>query len=1271
MGKIKWTEEQSKVIYTRNCNLLVAAAAGSGKTAVLVQRIINMIMDEENPVDIDKLLVVTFTNAAASEMRERIGDALSKEIGERGNSIRLQRQLTLLNKASITTIHSFCLNVIKNNFHKVDVDPGFRVADQTEVVLLKNETLEELFEHKYENIKGENLEEKCTGEEFLNLVETYCSNKDDSALLELVLRIHSFSNTAPNPRAWLIEQSEEFNMDKFTNIEDTKWVKILKNNINMELEGQYEQYKDVYNLVCNIEELNAYEPVIREELSIINDLMQALKSSFENFLQELSTVKFGRLPSVRKIENKDAKDKVQKIRNSIKKSLDELSKNYSSITEEDIKSSYIKIYPIIKNLVELVIQFDSLYKLKKKEKGIIDFNDFEHFCLEILIEKDEEGNWIKNEEGIYIPSDTAIELRDKYDEILIDEYQDSNLVQELILNLVSKISEGSPNIFMVGDIKQSIYRFRQAKPELFLSKYNSYSEVNEDSLYKKILLFKNFRSREEVLDGVNFIFKSIMSERVGELEYNEKEALNLGANYENYIEGAELGGDIELHILEKNSDTEKENELDKIGDNFSDELEELDEPTDIAYEAKITANRIKEFIENKEKPFMVLDKETKEYRRVMYKDIVILLRSTVNWSEQFIEEFKKYNIPVYADTSTGYFETIEIKTMLSLLQIIDNPIQDIPLLAVMRSPIGGFSSEDFVYIRENNNNISFYEACINYIEEEETELKVKLKEFYTKINHWRERSLYTPIDQFIWYLYMETGYYGFVGALKGGMQKQANLKVLFQRAREYENTSYSGLFNFINFINKLKKNSGDMGSAKILGENEDVVRIMSIHKSKGLEFPIVFLCGIGKQFNLKDLSSNLLLHHELGFGPDLIDFERRISYPLPVKRAIREKIAVETLSEEMRILYVALTRAKEKLILIGGVRDITNFIKKSYENAQDNRIKVPEFITIKGRSYLDWITMALVKHREVAKDLEKELYRFNKEEICIENTIDDKSKWSIRIWDKSDMEEVLQGEEQDRGECVKRLLEGYLKEDDENSYDDFVENRLSYKYPYIKASELPTVLSVSELKRRFNTMEVENSGSLIKPHLKQRPSFMEGKSKLTGAERGTAFHAVMEYLDFTKISSIDEIENQIFNLYAREFITEEESKAVNPNKILKFFNTELGKRIIKAFPKVYREVEFHIPLKSTEVFKDLDVELYKGEEILLQGIIDCYFEENDEIILLDYKTDFILEGEEEILKERYKSQLQYYSKAIAEITGKEVSEKYLYLFTLDKCVRIN
>lgn len=1246
MSDVKWTREQQQVIDTRNCNLLVAAAAGSGKTAVLVERIIKMIMDDKNPVDIDRLLVVTFTNAASSEMRERIADALSKEIGKGRNPVRLQRQLTLLNKASITTIHSFCLNIIKNNFHKLDIDPGFRVADETEVILLKGEAIDEIFEENYDN-----------NEEFLKLIETYCNNRDDDRLVNLVLSIHRFSISSPNPILWLNESVEQFNVSNLDNINNCKFIRVLRETLKINLGGIYDQYIEALKIVKEIDELSPYKELLEYESAMVNDLILSLNGDFSKFVEEISNLSFKKLPTLRKIENKSDKERVQKLRNDLKKELEKLKADYESLTIDNLKEDYKKVYPIIKALCGLVIEFDKRYKQKKKDRGIIDFNDFEHFAIDILIEKDEQGNWLKDTNGEYIPSSVALELREKYEEVLIDEYQDSNFVQELILNMVSKVMEGRPNIFMVGDIKQSIYRFRQAKPELFLNKYMNYSD-EENEPFRKILLFKNFRSRKEVLDVVNLIFQAVMSEKIGELNYNDKEALNLGADYKVLDENHEVcaGGNIELHLFDKEG-TEEEENLD------SQEEIALETTSNIAYEARIVARRIKDMIYNNEKPFVVLDKVTKEYRRATYRDIVILLRSTANWSQEFVSELKNYGIPSYADVNTGYFDTTEIKTILSLLQIIDNPRQDIPLLAIMRCPaIGGFSSEDFIEIKiDNNKNKSFFDSCNTYIkiQDKENLLSKKLENFFTKLNIWRGKSLYTPIDEFIWYLYTETGYYGFVGALQNGVQRQANLKILFQRAQEYENTSYKGLFNFINFINKLKSNSGDMGSAKILGENEDVVRIMSIHKSKGLEFPVVFLCGIDKKFNLQDLNSNLLLHYELGFGPDLIDYERRISYALPVKKAVREKILLETLSEEMRILYVALTRAKEKLIMVGGARDIPNFINKMKNKAFIKDDKISEYSIYKCRSYLEWIVLSLLKDGDE---------NFKKYNVL------------FRTWSKMELEDSIQENDEDRGEVLREILNSYILNEhkDEELYS-FINKRLTYKSEYESSERIPTVVTVSELKRRFNILEVDNDEESenefitqdLGISLKKKPNFMEGKKGLSKSEKGTAFHSVMQYIDLNKVHSIESIKSDIFRMYTNELITKEECDIVDPKKIYDFFRNEIGVRMISNSNSLHREIEFHIPLCVKDVFKNINNNEFNGQNILLQGIIDCYFEnEEGDIILIDYKTDYVQKGDEGKIINRYKIQLEYYEKALEIITHKKVKEKYLYLFYLDKFIEV-
>lgn len=1218
-----WTKEQEEAIYTRNSNLLVAAGAGAGKTAVLVERIIKMILDEKNPIDIDRLLVVTFTNAAAAEMRERVGEAISRELYKNPDSTVLQRQLVLLNKAKITTIHSFCLDVIKNYFHLIDLDPKFRIADETETVLLKSEVLEQLFDKNYE-------EEK---KEFLDLIECYCSNRDDSALMEMVLSLYNFAKSSPFPERWLNDMSENFNVAKNFDFSKSIWAKIIIENAKAELTPMEKLVNRALKIICEEASLSPYKDTFEDDLSKIKSLLKSANKSFKDFTNCLSEIKFLALKRCSKDVDKEKKEKVQSIRDKYKKSLKEMSEEILSTINDDMVSHIRELYPMMKYLGNMVKDFDRGYLKAKRSRGIIDFNDIEHLTLKILLNKEAEEE--------VIPTKAALELRDKYEEIFIDEYQDSNLVQEFILGTVSRRESENPNVFMVGDVKQSIYRFRQAKPELFLDKYNNYKN-EEGAINRKILLFKNFRSKKEIIDGVNFIFKSIMSRNIGELNYDEEEALKNGASFEEIDETlfTTLGHN-ELNIIEKNSEEVEEDS----------EEEDVD---GIRLEGRFVAERIKKLIEDNEKPFAVFDKDTKEYRKIKYKDIVILLRATKNWADIFTEELKNYDIPVFADAGSGYFETTEVKTMLSLLQIIDNPMQDIPLLAVMRSPLASFSDEEIIDIRSVDDEVSFYEVLSNFCKNNlgEQRLLTKAKEFIAELDKFRELSMYMQIDEFIWYLYTETGYYGYVGAMAGGELRQANLRILFQRAKAYESTSYKGLFNFINFINKLKVSSKDMGSAKILGENEDVVKIMSIHKSKGLEFPVVFLCGCGKNFNLRDMNKNILFHYDLGVGPDYVNFKRRISYPTIFKNVIKKKIKLETLSEEMRILYVAMTRAKEKLIITGATNDINKAALKWAEDIINMEEKISENIISKGRNYLDWICPAIIKHTD------GEVLR-NIINLSPEALYEDESRWKINILSRNEILSKYKEKNEKKSENVQEQLQHILEEIEisapRTNYYEEIDRRLSFKYPYESSREVPSSITVTELKRQYN-LEEDVSNNMFVESLKKRPAFIEEKHVLTPSERGTAMHNVMQRIDLKLAVDYKSIKTQIDNMIFKELITENEAKYVKIEKIVNFFTTDIGKRMINS-NNVRRETPFVIRVKANEIYNEAS-----EEEIMVQGAIDCYFEEDEKLILIDYKTDYVNENNIEDIVNKYSKQINYYSIALEKITGKKVLEKYLYLF---------
>ena len=1248
----KWTEDQLKAIETRGVNLLVAAAAGSGKTAVLVERIIRIITNEESPVDIDKLLVVTFTSAAASEMRERIADAITKALEENPNSKVLQKQLTLLGRANITTMHSFCLDVIKNNYHTIDLDPSFRISDETENTLLKIEVINDIFEEHYE-------EEDV---EFKKLIEAYSGTKNDEKLKEIILDLYRFSMSGPWPEKWLIDSAEKFNIKSIEELDKTVWVKLLKDNVRIEVYGYIKSYEKAIELIRDTSGLEPYEETFVTELEMMKNFYNSLDKSLDEVVKASNSIIFGRIKTVKKdkVSDIEVQARVKSVRDTVKKKLMKAITDTFTMTGEEALSGINQVYPYMKKLSLLTLEFMEGFKKKKKEKNILDFNDLEHLALKILIDKDENNN--------IIPSKVSENFREFFDEVLVDEYQDSNNVQETIIDLVSRKSLDNPNVFMVGDVKQSIYRFRQAKPELFLDKYNRYP-LEEGELNRKIQLYKNFRSREEVLDGVNYIFKTLMSKTVGELEYNDSEALNIGASYEVLEEENTItGGNIELHILDKSNEAKDEGEeveeedVELNPEDFEAKEEEEDIGA-IALEARIVAKRIKELMSNEGEVFKVYDRGLSEYRKLKFKDIVILLRATRNWAEIFLEELGQEGIPVYADTSSGYFDTIEIRTIMSLLKVIDNPMQDVPLISVLKSPIVGFSAEELTDLRLISKEKYFYEI-LKEIAEDKHEvsegLLEKSKMLLKKLEVWREKALYTQIDEFIWYLYMDTAYYGYVGAMPNGKQRQANLKILFQRAKQFEKTSFKGLFNFINFINKIRNSSGDMGSAKILGEHEDVVRIMSIHKSKGLEFPVVFTSGVGKQFNLMDLNKQILYHDEIGFGPEYVDLEKRNSYSTLAKEAIKKKILFESLSEEMRILYVAVTRAKEKLIITGAVKNAEKTLKRWVDSASMDEKVIPEVEVLKGRSYMEWLGMALAKHRD------GEVIRNGD---FVDNILNDPSNWSVSLWTKNKLTVDK------KTDTVDENKEELFIDKKVEKIDKEIKRRLDFRYKYKESFMLPSNVSVSDLKKSLYNSEYEDDTVSIfkeKPILK--PRFMQEETGLTSAERGTTVHYIMQKLNLKDVKSEEAIRKQMEFFKECDLLSEEEIKSVEKIRFVNFFRSDLGKRMLKAYNEgklVKREQPFYTEISSLEVNKELDLETYSDEKVRLQGIIDCFFEEDGEIVLLDYKTDYVVLGEEEKIIDRYRVQIKYYKDAVERITGKKVKASYLYLFGINKAVEVN
>ena len=1349
MSSPKWTQEQQNVIDSRGGNLLVAAAAGSGKTAVLVERIIQMILNSDLKIDIDKLLVVTFTNAAASEMRERIGDAISKKLDENPEDEHLQDQLVLLNKASITTIHSFCLEVIKSNFHKINLDPNFRIGDETECSLMKLEAIDETFDILYEQ----------NDEEFCYLVDCYAEKRGDSNLQNLILSIYSFVMASPYPKVWLKESAEDFNITDDFDFATSKWAKAILETVKIQMEGIEKSLCKAIEDVYGIDELVTFTDKLKIEYEKIKEILYACDTSWSDAYRQISSMTFEnyakgvkRIPKDAPSYIKEEKDKAKKIRDNAKKSIEKIKTSVFNKNYDDLKDEIKFLYPIVKSLSDVVLMFEQIYSQKKRDKGIIDFNDIEHFALQILTETDENGDFVFDKEGKNIPSDIALEYREKFYEIFIDEYQDSNQVQEVILSTIAKQKE--PNRFMVGDVKQSIYRFRQAKPEIFLQKYATY-DTDLSSKYKKIMLYKNFRSRKEVVDSVNYIFEHIMSKNLGEIDYNEEEKLNLGANFEEVEdEKIILGGATEIHLMEK--------KVPEVED--PDEEEEEGEDLDASQiEARMVGKIIRDIMRPNENGeiMQVFDKKLETYRNVEYKDIVILLRATSAWAPVFAEELINMDIPTYADMGQGYFETMEIQVIMSFLKVIDNPMQDIPLIAILRSPIYGFTPEDFIDIRITDKKVSFYEAMrmfvgekidlsneeeqdisedeisddtgneiidvninkensyvdadmddyyqnINYEdfeyeneefiyndevmyesyinenveddliyeinsniegdeESQKSELELKVRRFLDDLKELQEKSMYMSTDEFLWYIYTNSGYYAYCGALPGGSQRQANLRILFERAKQFEETSFKGIFNFINFISKLKKSNSDMGSAKTLGENANVVRIMSIHKSKGLEFPIVICSGMGRNFNTMDFRKDVLYHHELGYGPQIVDFERRISYPSIAKEALKCKINIENISEEMRILYVALTRAKEKLIITSSIKDIEQNMHKWSSNISTEKM-VSKYDILNGKNYMDWMMPAIIKH----KDLEDIRETYN---LSTSISMEDESKWSVKTWSRDDIDF-----EKHEKEGIREVLNTMDLSQHDTEYYEQIEKKLNFEYPYLGVVKKAASISVTEIKKRQEEYEEQEDSLGLYKHKTtlKKPKFLsesQKSEKITGARRGTIVHLIMEVLDFEKVNTESEIKAQIQDLVKRRIITEKESQVLSPRKIMRFFKSPIAKRMlsskfVKREQKIYTQIKMNDIYLNDEIFKN-NRETYENESVMLRGVIDLYFEEDDGLVILDYKTDFVDKNNKKEIIHKYKKQIEIYADVLSKLTGKKVKEKYLYLFGIDEQVKVD
>lgn len=1271
---MKFTPEQQRVIELHNSNILVSAAAGSGKTAVLVERIIRMICDGEHPADIDRLLIVTFTNAAAAEMRERIAAGITARLEADPGNEHIQKQSALLHNAQITTIDSFSLFLIRNHFNEIGLDPDFRVADEGEIKLLQQEVLAQLLEDAY---AGQFVPE--APEQFHACVEYFCPGGRESVLEQHILNLSRYAGSFPWPAEWLEERKNDYAAGDMEALVHSDYGQYLTERVNRTVEGCLEKLREVKRL-CELPdgpymygELTEAEIEQMERLTSCKDL--------EEQAAKVPTVTFGRLPSKKDDSVDPAKRELAKaIRNSVKDTLSDLSESYFKTPLELAVEQGKACREPLRMLLDLVLEFDRRLLAAKQERHLIDFSDMEHYALQILLKREKveesDGTGTDRTETKYriVPSDVAMEYRQYFQEILIDEYQDSNLVQEYLLSAISGEEEGRYNRFMVGDVKQSIYKFRLARPELFLEKYDTYQETGD---LCRIDLAKNFRSRVQVVDAVNGVFSRIMSREIGGIAYDDKAALYPGAVYPAQEDPA-YGS--ELLLIRKPEKGEREES--GIGEQHAEGAGVLVDYDNVRQlEALAIAARIKQL----KGSLKVMEKSTGELRPVRYSDMVILLRTTSGWDEEFKKILEQQGIPVYITSKTGYFGALEVQELLQFLRVLDNPRQDIPLFGVMQSVFGGFTQEEIAQIRSggeghSRKRMTLYEALKEVaqsgrtVEEgeeisagesagEEAELSQKADTFLQRIGHYRDLTPFTSIRDLLQRILDDYDYLNYVTALPAGSKRRANVEMLLTKASAFEKTSYFGLFHFIRYMEQLEKYDVDYGEADTLDENADVVRIMSIHKSKGLEFPVVFVSGLSKRFNMQDANQSLIVDMDLGVAVDYVDSVRRIKNKTLRRAVLSAKMKEDNLAEELRVLYVALTRAREKLILTA----VLDKADEKWELAQmtgQERLTYLDFC--EAGSYMDFLLPILPKTGIAVKTLRTE-------DLAAEELGE-----QLRMGDRREQLRLIA--------CGETPLTGDPEENERKLMH--LRERFAYQYPHPGLQKLYTKTTVSELKiaamaekdeAAFHTFEEKE----VVPYI---PGFRREQEKVSGAVRGNAFHRTMELLDFTYLFTesglftgcpnnyeeyrrgLDKnrLQNRLEEFLQRETIslrlTEEYAKAVSLPKILNFLEQELAYRMWRAQEQglLYREQPFVLGIDA----KRLDPDLHEGEKVLIQGIIDVFFIEDGEIVLLDYKTDVI--DSLEALWNRYNVQIQYYEEALTKLMQMPVKERILYSFYLEK-----
>ena len=1235
---VKWTKEQEKVINLRNRSLLVSAAAGSGKTAVLVQRIISMVTDKAEPLDIDRLLVVTFTNAAAAEMRERVGVAIENALEQEPYNQHLQRQLTLVHNAQITTIDSFCIRILRDHFHKIDLEPGFRIADEGELKLLREDVCEAVLEEFYQKADPE----------FLRFADSYSGAKNDLQIKEMILKLYNYAESYPWPKEWLETCVQQYEAANEAELEEKSWIRDFLSYLDVRIEDLITAQKKLLELTQEPDGPYMYEASIADDLRQLENLRKC--EHFSQWQEAVSSIDFKNIGRSGKYEGSVAKkNAVMSGRKRMKDQIDKWKKTIFATPLEVQLERLTQTSKMVRMLVTLTQAFSDRFYEEKQKKNMLDFSDVEHNALRVLV----------NPETKEL-TETALEYQQQYREVMIDEYQDSNYVQETLLTAVSGVKNGNENLFMVGDVKQSIYRFRLARPELFMDKYHRFS--TEESSRQRIDLHRNFRSRREVVEAVNDIFYPLMEKDLGNVAYDAEAALYAGAEYPDY-ENADCCKPEFLLVPSQESGMERREQ-----------------------EAAAVAGRIRELV------------ETQEIPGITYKDIVLLLRSMSGWAETYQKVFEQEGIPLIVASKTGYFSATEVQTVLSLLRVLDNPYQDIPMAAVMKSYFGKFTSEELAQIRAESPGMPFYQCVEQFTSSEEQQkeeqiadtnvveaekqqkeepisdtdaveaeilpqekenknvsdqrshLAEKIIAFQEMLQNFRQRIPYTPIHRLLQEILDETGYRNYVAALPAGEQRRANLDMLMEKAVAYEQTSYHGLFHFIRYIDRLMKYDVDYGEAEIVSEQENAVRLMSIHKSKGLEFPVVFVCGMGKQFNEQDLNSNMIFHPEFGIGLKWFDCEKRTKANTLIHQIFAMEAKKENLGEELRVLYVALTRAKEKLILAGTCK----LPEEGQYSGFSREEKVSFSTRYDAKSYWDWVMPVL--------GMENPDYRYV-------------------IWDEARMQQEEQRKLQDTALEHRTLLVA-LQNVSEIELTQLKET-FSWEYAWKEEGTHKQKVSVSELKHRameersesveqtLNTAQPLFPDEIATPYV---PRFVQEAKENAGALYGTMVHRFLECLDFAGLPDFAEekqglyfVKQQIDALCALGRMQEADAKRLNWKQLLGFLQSDTAKRMRVAAEQgtLEREKPFVMSVPANLVWEESRPE----EEVLIQGIIDVFWEEADGIVLLDYKTDHVDNAQE--LVHRYKKQLELYADALSRFSGeKPVKEILIYSFALAETIRL-